>query len=316
MNTTVEPLADSPPVDPAALPREWAEWAEEPGHRVVIQEAGRALGILHVAVVGRAEGWLEGLWVQPAARGRGVGRRLVQEAEDLLRGYGVGAVRTAIPARDYAALAVAERAGYARCTEASVLVAQIPAGPIDIPYDAQVAVAARGDEAAIFHLVAASPVVGAWRGLIPLGWRFRELRFELIKGLINDGRVVRTGEAVEGMGAFAVRGTAGVICLLTGPPAHQAALFGAMVEHARAAGANRVALFAPDPTPPPGARAAFAPHEWCPDGLVIVEKTLRGAARKGTPARAEAAVPARRRRGNPDGEPVSRAQGRANPWIS
>lgn len=274
MNTSVEPLTDSPPVDPVALPREWAEWAEEPGHKVTIEEGGRVLGVLHVAVVGPAEGWLEGLWVPPAARGKGIGGQLVREAEGLLRGYGVGTMRTAIPAREYAALAVAERAGFSRSTEASVLVAGIARGPIDITYDARARPATRADEAAIFRLLAASPVVSAWRGLIPLGWRFRQIRPELLRGLINDGRVVRVGETVEGVAAFAVHSTTAVVFLLEGPRAHQAALFGAVAEHARTAGADRIVMFAPDPTPPPGIRASFVPHDWCPDGLVIVEKTL------------------------------------------
>jgi GNAT superfamily N-acetyltransferase len=202
VKTGIEPLVDAPPADPAALPPEWAEWSEEPGQRVSIEDDGRVVGMLHVIVVGPAEGWLEGLWVQPAARGRGVGRRLVQEAEDLLRGYGVGTVRTAIPSRDYEALAVAERAGFSRCTETNVLVADIEAGPIDIAYDAQVRPAEPPEGAAILHLLAASSLLGAWRGLVPLGWRFRHVRSDLLRGLINDAW--SAPETVEGVAAFAV----------------------------------------------------------------------------------------------------------------
>ena len=106
MKVSIEPLVDASTAaeasttDPAALPCEWSEWAEEPGQRVTITDNGQTLGVLHFVVVGQVEGWLEGLRVQPAARGRGVGRRLVEEAEDALRGYGVSAVRTAIPSRD------------------------------------------------------------------------------------------------------------------------------------------------------------------------------------------------------------------------
>src|SRR5688572_12260633 len=136
MKAVVAPLVDIVPPDPAALPQEWAEWAEEPGQRVQIEEGGRALGTVHVVLVGRDEAWLEGLWVQPAARGRGVGRRLVEEAEAIAHGYGVTTIRTAIPARDYAALAIAEGKGFARHCEAAVYLADAPSGPITIPYDA------------------------------------------------------------------------------------------------------------------------------------------------------------------------------------
>jgi hypothetical protein len=100
------------------------------------------------------------------------------------------------------------------------------------------------------------------------------VRSELLRGLINDGRVVRSGETVDGVAVFAMHGPAAVIGVLEGPRAHHEALFGAIAEHARAAGASRIALFAPEPNPPSGIRSNLTPHVWCPDGLVIVEKLL------------------------------------------
>ncbi len=274
MHTVIAPLGDAVPPEPAALPEEWADWAEEPGQSVSIQEVGQTLGTLHVVMVGRDEVWLEGLWVQPSARGRGVGRRLVEEAEALAGGYGATTSRTAVPSRDYAALAVAEGMGFARASEASVVVADIESGPISIPYDAQVAPAGTGDVSAIIRLLGASEHLGAWRGLVPLGWRFRLLRPELLRGLIKDGRVLRSGETVEGVVAFAVRGPVAVISMLDGPRAHRQALYGAVAERARSAGARRIALVSPDAEGRTGIRAAFVPHPWCPDGLLIVEKRL------------------------------------------
>jgi len=282
VKTNIEPLADASTagdastVDSAALPSEWAQWAEEPGQRVTITDGGHTLGVLHFAVVGPVEGWMEGLWVQPAARGRGVGRTLVQEAEDALRGYGVSTVRTAIPSRDYAALAVAERAGFNACIETNVLVADVESGPIDIGYDAQVRPAEAGEASAVLQVFGTSPLFSAWRGLMPLGWRFRQIQSQMIKGLIIDGRVIRSGESVEGAAAFAVHGTTAVIFFLDGPRTHHAALFGTIAEHARNAGANRIGIFTPERSAPAGVRATWAPHPWCPDGLVIVEKSLGG----------------------------------------
>lgn len=274
MRTVIAPLVDAVPPEPAALPAEWADWAEEPGQSVSIEEAGRILGTLHVATVGRDEAWLEGLWVQPSARGRGVGRRLVEEAETLARGYGAVTMRTAVPSRDYAAMAVAEGMGFVRHSEASVVAADIEAGPINIAYDAQVVSARAGDTGAVVRLLEGSAHLTAWRGLVPLGWRFRQLQPDLVRGLIKDGRVVRSGEAVEGVVAFAVRGPVAVISVLEGPRAHRQALFGAVAERARNAGARRIALFTPDPGEMTGIRATFVPHAWCLDGLVIVEKRL------------------------------------------
>ncbi len=273
-DTVIAPLVDGAPPDAAALPSEWAEWAEEPGQRVSLQENGRMLGSLHVVMVGRDEAWLEGLWVQPSARGRGVGRRLVEEAETIAAGYGATIVRTAVPAHDDAMLAVAERMGFARRSEAAVGVAEIAGGPRSQHHDVQVTAARPADVAAIIGRIGASEHLAAWQGLVPLGWRFRAVRPELVRGLVNDGRVLRSGETVEGVAAFALRGQAAVISFLDGPRAHRHSLYGAVAERARAAHARRLVLFTPDVDGWAGIGVVLAPHPWCPDGLVTVERRV------------------------------------------
>lgn len=290
MKAVITPIAESasrpaPAPGPAPLPPEWAEWAEEPGLAVRLEESGAVRGSLHVIIVGRDEAWLEGLWVDPSARGRGVGRQLVTEAEGVARTHGAATVRTAVPARDYAAMAVAERLGFQRAGRADVLVAGIEPGPIDIAYDARVAPAIPADAPEVMAMLAASELLTAWRGLVPLGWRFRRLVPELLRGLIKDRRIVRSGERVEGVAGFAVRGETAVISFLDGPLAQRQALFGAVAERAREAGAGQVVLFTPDAGAPGGIRAAFAPHAWCPDGLVIVEKPLAGTSPQRRPGR-------------------------------
>ncbi len=275
MKTVIARLTDAAAgPDPLAMPAEWAQWAEEPGHAVRVEDDGEVLGMLHAVLVGRDEAWVEGLWVRRSARGRGVGRRLVAEAEALVRGYGATIIRTAVPAREYGALAVAERTGFTRHSDAGVLVANIPSGPMDLPYEAPVALARPADARAVTSLIEATPQVSGWRGLVPLGWRFRRLVPELLRGLIKDARILCSGETVEGAACLAVRGETAVISVLAGPPAHRQALFGAVAERARSAGARRIALFTSDAGVTAGIRAAFTPHPWCPDGLVVVEKIL------------------------------------------
>lgn len=274
METVTTPLRDAPPPDPHALPAEWASWAEEPGHLVALEEDGQVLGRVHVVVVGRDEAWVEGLWVQPSARGRGVARRLVAAAEEVARQYGAGVVRTAVPRHDYAAAAVAERAGFQRACDAVVLLATLPDGPLDAPFDVPVARAVEADLPRLITMLTTSPVLAAWRGLVPLGWRFRRVVPELVRGLAKDGRVLRAGDPPEGAAAFALRGTDAVISCLVGTGAVQQALFAAVAERARAAGGVRAAVFAPDVRAVDGVRAAFTPHPWCPDGVLVVEKQL------------------------------------------
>lgn len=281
MKTVIVPITEGTTgPDPQALPTEWEQWAEEPGQAVRLEEEGALLGTLHAVIVGRQEAWFEGLWVLPSARGRGVGRRLVAEAEAAVRGYGATIVRTAVPARDYGVLAVAERAGFVRHGDTYVMVARIPSGAIDIPYEAQVAAARAADAGAVTRTVQMEPSLAGWRGLVPLGWRLRRFEAPLLQGLIKDGRVLRTGEApggaVDGTVWFAVRADTAVVSVLAGPPAHRQALLGAVAERARHEGARRLALFVADPGALDGVRADFVPHLWCPDGLVIVEKVLTG----------------------------------------
>src|SRR2546426_98883 len=96
----------------AAGPEEWDQWSEEPGHDLVAQDDSRVVGGLHVSLVSRSEAWLENLRVHPDVWGRGIAVHLVKEGEAVARRYGAAVARTAIPAHEYAAQAVAERAGY------------------------------------------------------------------------------------------------------------------------------------------------------------------------------------------------------------
>ncbi len=169
MQTVIAPLRDAPPADPHALPAEWASWAEEPGHLVSVEEDGQILGRVHVVIVGRDEAWLEGLWVAPSARGRGVARRLVAAAEEVARRYGTGIARTAVPRHDYVAAVVAEHAGFQRACDAVVLVTGVPAGPLESPFEAPVVPAGEADVPTLIAVLGATPVLAAWRGLVPLG---------------------------------------------------------------------------------------------------------------------------------------------------
>ncbi len=261
-------------LDPgAALPKEWDVWAEEPAHQVVIEESGAPVGAMHVALVSATEAWLEGLRVRRDRQGAGIGGRLVAEGEALARRYGAAVVRTAIPAHDYAAQQVAERAGYRTAARAVLHEAPIPQGPIDVPYDALVAEAEARDVASLTSWLRTTETLVAWRGLIPLGWRFRAVRPELVKGLVRDQRVLRAGETVEGVALFNVHGDAAVVAVLEGSGAQRQALAGAVALWARGQGASRLAVFAPEEETLRVIRGR-RPHPWCPDGLNIVEKTL------------------------------------------
>ncbi len=276
MRVETLPLSVKPPaLDPLrALPAEWESWAEEPAHQVLVEEDGEIVGALHVALVSATEAWLEGLRVRGDRQGAGIGRRLVEEGEALARRYGARAIRTAIPAHEYAAQAVAARAGFHPLVRAIVHEGRIGAGPIDIPYDAPVREVTAREVAALSSRLPDGEALSAWQGLVPLGWRFRKLAPSLMKGLVKDGRVLSAGEGGKDVAVFTVREDAAVIYLLEAAGAAAQALAGTVASLGRERGARRLVIFAPDERVRTAVRLDLRPHAWCPDGLVVVERGL------------------------------------------
>ena len=286
-----------------AAPAEWKEWAEEPGHDLVALDGSRAIGGLHISIVGPSEGWLEMLRVLPDYRGRGVASQLVREGEQIVRKYGAGTIRTAIPAHDYAALGVSERAGFRRVLQCVVLEAEIPSGPLHLPYDAPTRTPAPASAPDVLRFLEGLPTLAAWGHLIPLGWRFRLITPELLKGLIKDRRVIialhphavvpspppspaagkghgtglKAGEAaLQAVAMFHVREGTAVFSLIDGTPSGMQAAFASTAEVVRDR-AERVAVFTPDAHAiEPLDLRGWAPHPWCPEGLTRSEERRVG----------------------------------------
>jgi GNAT superfamily N-acetyltransferase len=263
-----------------AAPAKWLAWAEEPGHDLAAMDGGRAVGGIHVGIVGRTEAWLEALRVHPDAQGRGIAGRLVKEGEQVAQHYGAAVIRTAIPAHDYAAVGVAERAGFHAVTRAVVVETKVESVPVHIPYDAPVESPRAETAPLLLRLLERTPTLTAWGRLIPLGWRFRRLSAELVRGLVKDRRAAAAllperSEALQAATLFAGHDEAVVVSVLDGTPPGMQALFGELAENALARGVVRVAVFTHDAAAlrAIGARE-WQPHPWCPDGLIIVEKSL------------------------------------------
>lgn len=99
--------------------------AKKPGGGVLVAELDGALaGFLVAAVIvdtgtylppeTRTFGWISDLWVEPQARGNGIGRALIAAAEARLRAAGIGRVELAAVVGNADALALYERLGYRR----------------------------------------------------------------------------------------------------------------------------------------------------------------------------------------------------------
>lgn len=263
-----------------AAPVEWLEWAEEPGHDLVALDDGRAVGGIHVSIVGRTEGWMEAIRVHPDVQSRGIGGQLVREAEALARHYGAAVMRTAIPAHDYGALALAERAGYRQTARCVVVETEVAPGPAHMPYDAPVEHPRAEQTPAVLRFLEQTPAVAAWDRLVPLGWRFRRIIPELVRGLIKDHRIASAlrperSEEPQAAAMFARPEDTLVVSLIDGTPSGMQAVFGEIGEQAQEREVRRLVVFAPqlDALAPLDVRE-WHPHAWCPEGLVIVQKNL------------------------------------------
>lgn len=274
-----------------AAPPEWQEWAEEPGHDIVAEEDGKVVGAIHLSIVGRTEAWMENLRVLPEFQGRGLAGQLVREAEHRAVHYGAAKIRTAVPAHEYAALAVAHRGGYHRALQCVVLESHMTVGPRHVPYDAPVESPDVTAAPAVAAYAGGTPTLQSWDQLVPLGWRFRRLVPELIRGLIKDTRVLVSMRAdalrprarrgqwqagdLQGAAVFVEREDAAVMALLDGTAPAIQALYGTVTERSGRHGLARTTVFAPSPDSVSALRAEpWTPHPWCPDGLVVVEKSV------------------------------------------
>jgi hypothetical protein len=124
------------------------------------------------------------------------------------------------------------------------------------------------------QMVECLAVIQAWEHLLPLGWRFRRLVPELLRGLIVDRRILLGGDG-DGVGLYAVRTQTAVVSLVDGTSSGVQAVIGTILERAHQANAERIVVFAPEMRVLASTSGlAWHAHEWCPDGLTIVEKSL------------------------------------------
>jgi hypothetical protein len=149
-----------------------------------------------------------------------------------------------------------------------------------VPYDAPVGQPRLEQTPAILRFIESTAALAAWERLVPLGWRFRRIAPELVRGLIKDRRVITAArpdrvEDPQAAALFARPEEAVVVSLIDGTPPGMQAVFGEIVEQAQEREVGRLVVFAPDREvlAPLGVRE-WRPHPWCPDGLVIVQKSL------------------------------------------
>lgn len=236
------------------LPPEWLAWADEPHRVLVAVQAGTVAGAVHVAVVGRGEGWVEGVRGQDPE----VEARLVAAALKVLDGYGVSSVRTALPAAVRPAWL--ERAGFTETARFWVRVAPPDyAGP-------GAARAADRQEAGAVSAWLHRELQARQRALVALGWRWRAYLPEMALAAAREGRLL-----VDGAGGAAM-------VLRRGPDRLVAALVAGsplgILGWVRAAmpEEGRLACFLAAGVPELEALSGWPAHPWCPEGVVVYQR--------------------------------------------
>ena len=93
---------------------DWASWAADESRVIVVAIDGeRWIGMVACRLLEPRSSWLTALWVEPAARGAGLGSRLIEAAADWAREQGAAAVELSVTTNNDAAATLYARAGFA-----------------------------------------------------------------------------------------------------------------------------------------------------------------------------------------------------------
>jgi ribosomal protein S18 acetylase RimI-like enzyme len=92
---------------------DWASWAGDESRVIVVAIDGeRWVGMVACRLLDEAGTWLTALWVDPAARGAGLGLRLIDAVAGWARERGRTAVELSVTTNNDAAAALYARAGF------------------------------------------------------------------------------------------------------------------------------------------------------------------------------------------------------------
>lgn len=95
--------------------QDWAGWAADESRVIVVAIDGeRWVGMVACRLLEGSPGstWLSALWVDPSARGGGLGDRLIEAAADWSREQGAATVELSVTTNNQAAAALYARAGF------------------------------------------------------------------------------------------------------------------------------------------------------------------------------------------------------------
>jgi GNAT superfamily N-acetyltransferase len=187
------------------LPRVYDRWLRDPrGAFLVAELASRPVGTDKITVLSPGEIWLEGLRVDPEARGWGVARAINRKAMEVIASLSPRTVRFGTVADNLASRHMGEKDGFRLIFECRRMVAGAMKGKPSTPSSPETAPQIlAGPEAldAIMAFLRGSENCRLMKGLYAWGWTFQEMSREFV------------GQVLAREGALAVRGDGSIDAL-------------------------------------------------------------------------------------------------------
>ena len=165
----------------------WDEWlADTAGRLMVAVLDGRPIAVVHMQMVAPHECWLEGMRVDPAARRRGISRRLNAEAMSEAQKLGAVVARLAIHSDNARSQQAAAQGGFEQI--GTFLHYEASAKPL--PGEEEPVLAHAEDLPALMALLDRSTVYPALGGLLYTGWSGRALTQEVMQEYLTADLVL------------------------------------------------------------------------------------------------------------------------------
>jgi len=295
------------------LPRVYDRWLEDPrGAFLVAELNGRPVGTDKITVLSPGEIWLEGLRVDPEARGRGVARAINSRAMEVIAGLEPRTVRFGTVADNWASRHMGEKDGFRLIFECRRMVAgqqgektsaesaietssELTTEPNPEVASQMTAEPAPGpkDLDAVMSFLGGSENYRRTRGLYAWGWTFQEMSREFIgRVLARKGALaIRAGGGIEALALFLPQRHGPRFCLGFIDGGHEAMIglgrrFRAVAEQR---GAEGMFAMIPEPAMPALAEAGFVQeypidvvvHELSGERLKVAIQRISGSDRIG-----------------------------------
>jgi GNAT superfamily N-acetyltransferase len=184
------------------LPEVYHDWIEGEDRRTIVADAGEDIaGIAQLALLSEYEGWAQGMRVNPAYRGHGVGTGVVEELFSWARERGVTVVRNMVFAWNRAGLGQSRANGFEPATEFRWLHPDPDEAAVDSLSDA------RGDPDAVWSYWTGSDARDHLGGLaldLDESWAVRDLTRGMLARASEEEAVLSVTDS-EGTRAISYR---------------------------------------------------------------------------------------------------------------